>query len=307
MGIQFTVVFADLYGSTGVFESLGNAKATAAVTEITTWLAEQFKAGGGRVVKFLGDGLLITFKEKKDAVAAVVQVQRTYAQRLAQTPPSTYMPLRIGVAHGGVEIVDDDCYGDAVNIAARLSELTGAHQIWVSSHVLDDVSLMPGVRTRFLGPIHVKGRSEPCIVYQIEWQEDIDSDLFTIQSPNLDGPKKAMPGEDGICIDLSWLNYQKSFKTYELPIHIGRIRQADFVVSDLHVSRRHARLDWRNGNMVLTDVSTYGSWVRFAGGGADLLLRREECVLHGRGEIALGTTFGDLSAPVVSFLVHQSS
>lgn len=64
MGIQSTVVFADLYGSTGVFETLGNAKATVAVTEITTWLADEFMAGGGRVVKFLGDGVLVTFKEK---------------------------------------------------------------------------------------------------------------------------------------------------------------------------------------------------------------------------------------------------
>lgn len=305
MGIQSTVVFADLYGSTGVFETLGNAKATVAVTEITTWLADEFMAGGGRVVKFLGDGVLVTFKEKKLAVAAVVEVQRVYAQRLARTPSETYMPLRIGVAHGDVEMVDDDCYGDAVNIAARLSELTGAHQIWASSQVLDDVKLLPGVRTRYLGPIHVKGRSEACIVYQIEWQEDLDSDLFTIQSPNLDGLGETLPGEAVIQIELTWLNYHKTFKTYELPIHIGRIRQADFVVSDLHVSRRHARLDWRNGNVVLTDVSTYGSWVRFLGGGSDLLLRREECVLHGRGEIALGTTFSDLSAPVVSFWVHS--
>jgi len=55
--------------------------------------------------------------------------------------------------------------------------------------------------------------------------------------------------------------------------------------------------------VVLVDLSSYGCWVRFSGGGADLLLRREECVLHGRGEIALGTPFSDPSAPVIGFLV----
>jgi hypothetical protein len=54
---------------------------------------------------------------------------------------------------------------------------------------------------------------------------------------------------------------------------------------------------------MLVDVSTYGCWVRFSGGGSDLMLRREECVLHGRGEIALGGSFADATVPTVAFLV----
>ncbi len=304
MGVQSTVVFADLFGSTGVFESLGNAKATEAVTQITTWLGEKFEANGGRVVKFLGDGVLVIFKENQDAVAAVVDVQRAYVQRLAHAAPGAYMPLRIGVARGEVEMVDTDCYGDAVNVAARLSELTGPHQIWVNREVIDDSRPLPGTHPRLMGPIHVRGRAEPCTVYQIEWQEDTDSQFFTILSPLAVGLAESQHDALGSQVELSWLDNQKTFKAFELPVHIGRIRQAEFVVSDEHVSRRHARLDWRNGSVVLTDVSSYGCWVRFFGGGADLLLRREECVLHGRGEIALGMPFSDISAPVVTFSVR---
>jgi class 3 adenylate cyclase len=304
MGVQSTVVFADLFGSTGVFESLGNAKATEVVTHITAWLAEKFRLNGGRVVKFLGDGVLVLFKENSVAVAAVVEVQRAYEESFTHADPGPFMPLRIGVARGDVEMVDEDCYGDAVNIAARLSELTGPHQIWVTREVIDGNTLLPGIRPRLLGPIHVRGRAEPCTVYQIEWQEDIDSQFFTIQSPLADGFEESQRDVLGGQIELSWLDHRKTFKAFELPVHIGRIRDAEFVVSDLHVSRKHARLDWRNGSVVLTDVSSYGCWVRFFGGGSDLLLRREECVLHGRGEIALGTPFGDLSAPVVTFSVR---
>ena len=304
MGVQSTVVFADLFGSTGVFESMGNAAATDQVTQITSWLAEKFTVNGGRVVKFLGDGVLILFTDRSDAVAAVVAVQRAYEQRLTRAPSNAYMPLQIGVACGDVEMVDGDCYGDAVNIAARLSELTGPHQIWVNSEVIEGNQRLPDVRPRLLGPIHVRGRTEPLLVYQIEWQEDVDSEFFTIQSPLADG-LEAVPREVlGSQIELSWLDHRKNFMAFELPVHIGRIRDAEFVVSDLHVSRKHARLDWRNGSVVLADVSSYGCWVRFFGGGADLLLRREECVLHGRGEIALGTPFSDLSAPVITFLVR---
>jgi class 3 adenylate cyclase len=303
MGIQSTVVFADLFGSTGVFESLGNARATEAVTGVTNWLADKFSASGGRVVKFLGDGVLVVFQKNTDAVVAVVEVQRTYQQRLITTQATSYMPLRIGVACGDVEMVDDDCYGDAVNVAARLSELAGPHQIWVNLAAMQDCAQVIDVRSRLLGPIHLRGRLEPITVYQIEWQEDVNSELLTIHAPmgvDLDAANHdALGGQ----VELSWLDNHKTFRAFELPVHIGRIHQAEFAVSDPRVSRMHARLDWRNGSVMLVDVSTYGCWIRFSGGGSDVQLRRDECVLHGRGEIALGTPFSDVSAPVVSFLV----
>ena len=166
MGIQSTVVFADLFGSTGVFESLGNAKATEAVTGVTNWLADKFVDNGGRVVKFLGDGVLVVFQNNIEAVVAVVEVQRAYQQRLVVGLGTSYMPLRIGVACGDVEMVDDDCYGDAVNVAARLSELAGPHQIWINLAAMQDSAQVLDVRSRLLGPIHLRGRSEPITVYR---------------------------------------------------------------------------------------------------------------------------------------------
>jgi class 3 adenylate cyclase len=304
MGVQSTVVFADLFGSTGVFESLGNAKATELVTEITTWLGARFSLNGGRVVKFLGDGVLVIFSQNRVAVPAVMDVQRAYEAEFLLPKSGIKMPLRIGVARGDVEMVGDDCYGDAVNIAARLSELTGPHQIWVNAEVVEGTQLVQESRLRPLGAIQVRGRSEPCNVYQLEWQEDIDSRYFTIQSPLADGLPDPSSDALGSQVELAWLDYVKTFKAFDLPIYVGRVRQAEFVVNDPRVSRQHARLEWRNGSVVLVDVSSYGCWVRFAGGGSDVLLRREECVLHGRGEIALGTPFSDLSAPVITFSVR---
>jgi class 3 adenylate cyclase len=304
MGVQSTVVFADLYGSTGVFESLGNVKATEAVTQATQWIAEKIAGHGGRVIKFLGDGVLSIFDGSSEAVVAVVDIQRSYQKRLAKLPLSLYMPVRIGIVCGDVELVDDDCYGDAVNIAARLSELTGPHQIWVDKVTVQNCQELFNIRFRLLGPIAIRGRSDPCTVYQVEWQEDLNSELFTVPAP-MNSTFDVNAGDVlGGQIELAWIDVRKTFKAFELPIHIGRIRMADFVVSDPRVSRTHVRIDWRNGSVVLVDVSSYGCWVRFSGGGSDLLLRREECVLHGRGEIALGTPFSDPSAPVVSFSVN---
>jgi len=302
MSVQTTVVFADLFGSTGVFESLGNTKATEAVTQATTWVAEKFTSNGGRVVKFLGDGVLATFDNSQDAITAVIDIQRSYQLRLEKLPPQLYMPLRIGVVRGDVVLVDDDCYGDAVNIASRLSELTGPHQIWVNDQAIENSPERNDVHFRLLGPIAIRGRSEPCSVYQIEWKEQQNSEYFTIQNPvNLASSKggDALGGQ----IVLSHNDKQQTFHAFEMPIHLGRIRKIDFVVNDPRVSRTHARIEWRNGSFQFVDESSYGTWIRFAGSSADLMLRRDECVLHGQGKMALGTSFSDPTAPVVSFSV----
>ncbi|MDI1246496.1 MAG: adenylate/guanylate cyclase domain-containing protein [Rhodoferax sp.] len=304
MAVHSTVVFADLFGSTGVFESLGNAKATAAVTQATNWVAEKITANGGKVVKLLGDGVLATFKKSPEAIAAVVEIQRSYQLRLAGLAPQLYMPLRIGVVRGDVILVDDDCYGDAVNTASRLSELTGPHQIWVNDKAIENSPKLDDVHFRFLGPIAIRGRSEPCNVYQIEWQEDQNSEYFTVQAPANAQSETGVVDVLGGQIELSFNELRQTFQAFELPIHIGRFRKVDFVVNDPRVSRSHATIEWRNGSFILVDESSYGSWIRFAGSGADLMLRRDECVLHGHGQFALGTSFSDPSAPIVSFVVR---
>ena len=234
MGVQSTVVFADLFGSTGVFEALGNANATKEVTRITAWVAKKFSDHGGRVVKFLGDGVLATFDDSAKALHAVVDMQRAYQNLLNHMPPKQYMPLRIGVAHGEVELVDDDCYGDAVNIAARLSELTGPHQIWANSAAITVAGNTTDMQIRALGPIHIRGRSEPCTVCQIEWQEDINSDLFTIAAPPdslLEDPSAdALGGQ----IELTWLDTHRIFKSFEMPLFIGRTRHSSLHPDELY-------------------------------------------------------------------------
>jgi class 3 adenylate cyclase len=304
MGVQTTVVFTDLHGSTAVFEALGNARATETVTQITTWIARQCELSGGRVVKTLGDGVLAMFPDGQSAVNAVVELQRLHYKRIMRTPVDLRMPMRIGVASGEVEIVAGDCYGDAVNVAARLCDLCGPHQIWANAAALSAVDEARGMTFRILGPISIRGRAEPCTVYQIEWREEEASDFLTMQG-QLD-PIYASGEVDALGreIELTWMGYAKRFRSFDLPVHIGRVRNMEFVVNDPRVSRTHARLEWRNGSVVLVDVSSYGTWVRFSGGGgSDVLLRREECVLHGHGELALGASFADATVPTVAFSI----
>lgn len=88
-----------------------------------------------------------------------------------------------------------------------------------------------------------------------------------------------------------------------MPIHLGRLSDAEFAVNDPRVSRRHARIEWEDNHFVLTDLSSYGTWVRFAG----VALRRNGCVLLEQGEIALGAPFTDFTVPTVSFSLRDGA
>lgn len=304
MGVQATVVFTDLHGSTAVFESLGNARATDLVTQITTWIGKQCAAGGGRVVKTLGDGVLVMFNDPQSAINVVVELQREHNKRLMQALLESPMPLRIGMASGEVELVSGDCYGDAVNVASRLCDLCGPHQIWASAAALHTAEECWGVAFRPLGPIGIRGRAEPCSVFQIEWRQEDVSGFLTMQGKIDESYTSGQTDALGREVELTWMKRQQRYKSFELPVDIGRVRTVGFMVDDPRVSRTHARLEWRNGSVVFVDLSSYGSWIRFTGAkGADVLLRREECVLHGKGELALGGSFADPSVVTVHFSV----
>ena len=98
---EVTVVFADLTGSTGVFEALGNAKATQAITRLTDWLGRVCVAKGGMVVKNLGDGVLMVFVLNSDAVEAVIEMQRLHAERIKTWPDKLKMRLQVGLSGSG--------------------------------------------------------------------------------------------------------------------------------------------------------------------------------------------------------------
>ena len=279
-------------------------RATETITHITSGIARHCEAAGGRLVKTLGDGVLVLFSDHASAIKAVVELQRLYFKRLLRTAPDIALPVRVGLASGEVELVAGDCYGDAVNVAARLCDMCGPSQIWSNAAALHGVSESKGVAFRLLGPINIRGRAEPCTVYQIEWREAEASDFLTMQGdvdPALLNRETDILGRE---VELTWLGNTKRFKSFELPVHIGRVRSVEFMVNDPRVSRTHARLEWRHGSVMLVDVSSFGSWVRFANGnGAEVLLRREECVLHGEGELALGASFIDPNVPTVHFKV----
>ena len=77
----------------------------------------------GRIVKTMGDGVLVEFPSVVDAVRNAVEVQQSLAEREADVPEDRRIVLRVGINLGDVVIDGDDIHGDGVNVAARLEGL----------------------------------------------------------------------------------------------------------------------------------------------------------------------------------------
>jgi adenylate cyclase len=93
------------------------------------------KQHNGRIIKTIGDGMLVEFASVVNAVRCAVQVQRAMIARNANVPQQKRIEFRVGINVGDIIIDGDDVFGDGVNVAARLEGISEAGGICVSSHV----------------------------------------------------------------------------------------------------------------------------------------------------------------------------
>ena len=292
-----TVVFADLVGSTGIFERLGDETAGRFVTQLTGALSKTFEEHSGRVVKLLGDGLFVVFPGEGEAVAACVAIQK----RLQDEPVyaggvGNPIQMQMGVESGEVVEIDGDCYGDAVNSAARLADLAGAAQILTTQRVRDALGLLQQAQLRSLGPMYLRGKSEVTEIFRADWQIDRDADA-TVMGGSLF--KAAMGGS----LEISALGRTLRLGPRDEKLTLGRATTSTLSINDSRVSRVHAAVQWRGGHFILSDTSSFGTWVYVGNQSEPVVLRRTECHLVGQGEITLGCEREAEGAPVLLFSV----
>jgi class 3 adenylate cyclase len=296
--LERTVLFADLRGSTSLYGTLGNAAASAVITQALRALCGVVEGAGGAVVKTLGDGLMAVFARPPQALDAALGMHAALAA--AAVPPSPAagrhgLRLQVGMARGEVVEVEGDCYGDAVNVAARLLEHAGDCETLVTAEVLAGFPARSRKRFRPLDRLQLRGRAEPVEVHVLGRGARADEPATQFgEQP---------PPERPLGLRLSWLEHRRDFGLAHLPLVLGRSPLASFSVDDTRVSRSHARIDWHGGAFQLTDLSFNGTYVRFGGEGEVLPLRRGTCALHGHGAIGLGASPLDLSPTVVRFEV----
>ena len=123
-------------------------------------------AYNGRVVKLIGDGIIVEFASVVDAVNCALSVQRSGAP--APDHRAAAIVLRIGINLGDVIMEGEDIYGDGVNIAARLESLAEPGGICISSIVNESIGNRIDVRFQDGGEITVKNIDRPIRIWR--WQ-----------------------------------------------------------------------------------------------------------------------------------------
>jgi class 3 adenylate cyclase len=129
-----TVLFADITASTTLYAQRGDAAAFALASACLDQVDAGIAAGGGRVVKRLGDGVLALFENPSQAVRAAVAL-RTGLSAPEATAWREGVRVRFGISSGPAVLARDDVFGDVVNVAARLTTLAGAYEIFLPGKV----------------------------------------------------------------------------------------------------------------------------------------------------------------------------
>jgi class 3 adenylate cyclase len=154
-----TVVFVDVERSTELLIERGDAEGTAVIDAVLDAVGAQVEPHGGRLVKSLGDGMMVVFPAPRQAVSFAVAVQQALAGTLPQ--------VRIGVNTGEVVDERDDPVGEAVHAAARITAKAAGGETLVSDVVRQLVGSMPGLRFVDRGRKRLRGFPERWRVFEL--------------------------------------------------------------------------------------------------------------------------------------------
>ena len=126
----------------------------------------EIDAHHGRIVRVMGDGILIEFASALDAVRCAVAFQRSLAQ-IAGAPPERRLQFRVGINVGDVLAEGDDILGDNVNIAARLEAIAEPGGICLSAAAYEQVRGRLDIAVADIGQPELKNIARPVRVYRV--------------------------------------------------------------------------------------------------------------------------------------------
>ncbi|MBN8480033.1 MAG: adenylate/guanylate cyclase domain-containing protein [Xanthomonadales bacterium] len=289
---SLTILFADVSGSTKLFETRGDVRARAIIATVLKALADVAQRHGGSLVKTIGDEVMCTFPGALQGLLAATDMQRRIKGEADFVVEN--IGIRIGLHHGEALVEDNDVFGDAVNVAARMAALAKRDQIVATASTALGITNAAGLRVRSIGTARVAGKLMPIEIVDVMWQEDV-SHVTTVQRvvQFANAPAERMR--------LVLRHRDREFSIDELadPFTLGREVGHSLTIDADWVSRDHAMIEWKRGHFVLTDRSTNGTWVKI--GAEELIVHRDVFHLRRTGSISLGQASATGSMNLVLF------
>jgi len=277
--IEVGVMFADVTGSTKLYESLGDEDANRIIGKVLDVMANVTEGYQGYVIKTIGDEIMCRFTSANDTVRAAIECQEKVSAGLVGEDID--ISIKVGLHFGPAILMEDgDVFGDAVNVSARMAGIAMGAQIITTEETILMLDADLQEMSRQFDKTNVKGKEEEIVIHQIVWEASDDVTRIEISSDTMQ--------EQVMYLSLDFQGNQTRLASDDHRVFvIGRGVQSDLLCNTRLASRTHATLEFRRGKFILSDQSSNGTFVR-TDDGENIFLRRQELMLWGSGQIGLG-------------------
>ena len=278
--LEVAIVFADVVGSTQLYDKYGDTKASETVASCLDIMKDATYQFNGTVIKTIGDEVMSTFPTADEAMGASVMMQ-TLITAEGKKEDGIPVLIRIGCHFGPVLQEKNDIFGAAVHTANRMTSQAKAKQIVISGFTVEQMSPELRNQTRQIDVATVRGRLDEVALFELVWQPEEATSML----PTIDWQTRASRKASKLL-----LNFRD--KTVEVSdqrksINIGRADDNDLVVKGNLISRIHARIEMRRGKFMIIDQSTNGTFLQNEKG-QETFVRRDSTELASEGSIGLG-------------------
>jgi len=295
---DYAIMFADVAGSTRIYESMGNEIAERLIGSCVSDMINITQKNNGRVIKTIGDEVMSCFPTADDATNAAIEIQKKTVTPDSET--GVKLEIRIGMHFGTAILKDDDLFGDAVNTAARMGGIAKAGQIITTEYLVSKLDEKKKSAARLFDTAKVKGKEEELKIFQIDWEEEGNVTKFASTADI----SKVANAKGTIFLKFAGEERFYTDSDFKSPVVIGRDNSCNIALNASYASRVHVNLEYRRGKFVLVDHSTNGTYVKFNGQDV-IFIRREELPLLGDGVFNLGEVFSEKTPGQIAFTILQ--
>lgn len=287
---RYAILFADISGSTSLYEKVGDTIAQAQIGLRLEKIAAAVIAGGGTVIKSIGDELMCSFNDPAAALTVSREIHETMDRQT--DVGGVHLAARIGIHYGPAISKDHDLFGDAVNVAARVTALAKARQTLTTEQTIDALALEQRGQTRMLDRRQVKGKNEFLVLHEVLWHQE---NLTILRTNRTYGASVAAER-----LVLAYQGITRVVHAGSGSFVIGRDAGCQLQIASTVASRQHGKIEHRLGKFMYIDHSANGTYVRLPDI-EGLFLHREEIPLFGTGAISCGEKLRDDNPWLIQF------
>ncbi|MBX2882862.1 MAG: adenylate/guanylate cyclase domain-containing protein [Granulosicoccus sp.] len=288
-----TVLFADLAGSTRLYQTQGDELAFRKVSQSLQCMKSVIETHDGRLLRTVGDSALASFADADAACLSAMDIQRNHL--------AMGMSVRVGFHLGEVILDAGDVYGNAVNVAARVASFAEPDEICISEDALAQLNVVHRSNIHHIDKVAFKGVEHPMSVYRVLWNQDNEHTAI------VSSKYRSVGSHAHQVLELTVGRTQQRVSLEKPILTLGRAENNDLIVEAESASRNHARIELVRERYILRDRSTNGTYVIKQNNRVPEFVLREMITLDQFGTIGLGASPLDEASFAIAYRLVSSN